>query len=596
MLWPSIPKVIEVPAIIPPPKIIERPITPMINLPAVASPPRPAKHASWLSRWQTDRRERALAGHYMNEERARRKRLYGALVEDAWFYMDRIISVTKRMPTLSYRYKQSERDFLDSAVSTLVFDDAVLLPEAIYLRVNTVSLPRGVSVAALCEEQTLFDMSMACHHEVLAEYTPEKGFWYIIDNANTRGIPVHVRVDEVWAMRGKTHDGMSIPFGIGKNKRPTWLSFSDKPSILIAGATGSGKSNNVNLILCTLIKFNRPERLKLALVDLKRGVELGQYENLPHLLRYKALDEKYDPDDDNESEAAVQTTLAEVGEVIDDDTIPGTPPEMAKAFVDRPKKVLGLLRAVYWEGQRRLVILRHNKCRDIGTYNWRHPKRAMPRLMVIVDELAQLKELSPAEEKKAKTILEQIAALYRAAGIGVVIATQRPDRTVITGGIKQNCVVRLAYKCSDVTSSILIIGNGKAASLSHAGRGVLDYDGHQAELQTPYIPDKIIAETIELVMRGEFQDVEIRRHDVTEDEIFRVGLEQFAGELPGREIHAWFAGKGRPIPRQEVYDIIKKFTNNELMIRGSLYRVLPAQGSRPPRLVVADDVVAPAAG
>lgn len=524
-------------------------------------------------------------------ERQRREKLRAELIEESWHYIDRMIGVTARFSNLSYRYTKTERQIVHEFVSTIRFSHVVMMPEALYFRIDTSRLPRGVSLIPLQDEQTLYDLSMSCEHKVIVEGDPERGLWFIIERSTgVRGIPFHVQLDEIWASRKASHDGLAIPFGVGENKRIIWSSFNQFQSLLVAGATGAGKSNILNVIICTLIRFNAPSRLKLVLIDLKGGVELANYESLPHLLRYKPLDKKYDPEDEDDmtgdDNARAMQVLEEAGPLIAEDDKPKD--EMQVAFVDSPKRVFPLLRSLYWEGRRRLALMRKAKCRDVGTYNWKHPKRALPQIVVVFDELAELVQLKREEENKAKTILGQIAGLFRAAGIHVVLATQRPDKTVITGIIKQNCPARLAFNCSDMHSSMLIIGTGRAVNLSPHGRAILDWN-RENELQTPFMPDKVIVDVVAQAMSGKYDDVDIKRHDVGEDEIFRIALEEFSGDLQGRELHNWFAARGRPIPRDEVYAAIKRYTGKEIMIRGVLYQVKPPQGTRPAQLIAVED-------
>ena len=197
--------------------------------------------------------------------------------------------------------------------------------------------------------------------------------------------------------------------------------------------------------------------------------------------------------------------------------------------------------------------------------------------------------LPKGDEEKAKELFGQIAGLFRAAGIYVVPSTQRPDRTVITGIIKQNCPARLAFSCSDMHSSMLIIGDGSAVGLNPRGRAKLQWGGRLIEVQTPYMPDQVIESVIAQAMEGQYEEIEIKRHDVTEDEIFRVGLDEFGGKLPQIEIWRFFNNKERLIPRDEVIEILRRYNDKEIMIRGVLYHIQPATSGQPAQLVVNEE-------
>ena len=547
----------------------------------------------WLTSRSTRSAEQKLLRAMETAERERRRKLRRELIAESHKYMRRMLGVSARFSTLSHKYPRSEREEQGMKINTISFTHVVMTPEILYFKIATFRLPENVTISALADDETLLSLSMSCEKRVSCEYDPEKGFWYIIERATgTRGIPFHVRLDEIWSTRKPSYDGMAVPFGISGNKRPVWYSPTHFSSLLVAGATGSGKSNFINVAICTWVRFNSPKMLKLVLIDLKNGVELAAYEKLPHLLRYKALEEKYDPEGGSEDTGAVDDkdradmVLAETGALIAED---GKGDGMRVAFVDAPKKVMPLLRAIYWEGWRRMGLLRKSHCREIGTYNWKHYRTALPHIIIVFDELAQLVSLPKGEEEKAKELFGQIAGLFRAAGIYVVPSTQRPDRTVITGIIKQNCPARLAFSCSDMHSSMLIIGDGSAVGLNPRGRAKLQWGGRMIEVQTPYMPDQVIESVIAQAMEGQYEEIEIKRHDVTEDEIFRVGLDEFGGKLPQVEIWRFFNNKERLIPRDEVAEIVRRYSSKEIMIRGVLYYIEPATKGQPAQLIVTDE-------
>lgn|GEM_PF-2511013 len=523
-------------------------------------------------------------------ERKRRKQMQAELTDEAWYYIDRIIAVTERMPELSYRYRKTEREAFDSRVSTIKFSHVVMQPEAIYLRLDTVHMPRGVSCSKLADPDSLLNMSLACQHRVLCEYDEqraERGFWYIIERSvGVRGIPVHVRLDEMWSMRGPTHDGLSIPIGIGENKRPVWRSLNQMLSLLIAGTPGSGKSNMLNVAICTWIRFNAPHRVKLALVDMKGGLEFGRYAEIPHLMRYRPLplhkDEPLEPEDEGVSpEQETPLILSDDASELDDG--------MQPALVERREDVLPLFRAIYREGRRRIRLLRQAGERDIGAYNWRHRNKALPHLVIIMDEMAELRLLGQKEYENVMKLTSSIAQLFRAVGIHLVPATQTPNKQVINLALKNAIPGRIAFSCPSVTASTLIIGNGRAAGLSPTGRCVLDWNGKQIEIQTPLILDRMVEQVIQGAIRGEYEEYELRRHDVTDEELFKVALAEFAGALPADQLYRWFNNHQRKIPRQEVRETIAHHLGKEVMIGSNVYRVQAGAGGRPPSLVVVED-------
>lgn len=540
--------------------------------------------AQWAQHWQAQRaaaRERRAAEAVERAELKRRKELRRQLEDEAYFYMERITNVTARMSSLSYRYKKSERDLFESGVQTIRFSDVVLQPEAIYLRVDTVRIPRNVSLQSLADDEALFNFSMACQHKVLCEYGEERGFWFIVERqSGVRGIPVHVRLDEIWSMRGPTHDGLSIPIGIGENKRPVWRSLTQMLSLLVAGTPGSGKSNLLNVALCTWIRFNSPHRLKLVLVDMKGGMEFGPYAEIPHLMRYRP--QRREEMDGDEDETALDESIVQNADDEDDDG-------MLPGLVENPANVLPLLRAVHREGRRRTRLLRQAGERGINTYNWHHPKQALPHIVVVIDELAELNLLPSKDADRVGKMLVSIGQVFRAVGIHLVLATQTPKKEVIGITLKNAIPGRLAFNCPDVTASMLIIGNGQATGLSPAGRCILDWNGRHVELQTPLIPDRVISSVIDGAIRGEYEEFELKRHDVTEEEIFKVALDEFAGGLPADQMYRWFNNRQRHIPRQEVRDIISAYIGKAVTIGTSVYQVQSGSGGKPPYLVAVEE-------
>ncbi|MCK9585206.1 MAG: DNA translocase FtsK, partial [Candidatus Cloacimonetes bacterium] len=205
-----------------------------------------------------------------------------------------------------------------------------------------------------------------------------------------------------------------LAFGLGKDisGRPIVADLSRMPHLLIAGATGSGKSVCINTILMSLIMRTTPDDLRLILIDPKR-VELAGYANLPHL----------------------------IGDVVTD-------PDTA-------------LETMYWavkEMERRYELLQDVKVRDILGYNERSSRdeelERLPYIVIVVDEFADLIMTSGKDIELPITRLTQMA---RAVGIHLVLATQRPSIKVITGIIKANFSARIAFQVSSRVDSRVIL-------------------------------------------------------------------------------------------------------------------------------------------
>nr|MBP9562297.1 DNA translocase FtsK [Acetoanaerobium sp.] len=195
------------------------------------------------------------------------------------------------------------------------------------------------------------------------------------------------------------------------------------PHMLVAGATGSGKSVCINTLICSILYKYSPKDVKMIMIDPKM-VELSVYNDIPHLL------------------------------------IP---------VVTNMKKAPNALNWAVAEMNRRYKLFAESKVKDINGYNEKFEER-LPRIVLIIDELADLMMVSPNEIEDAICRLAQMA---RACGIHLVIATQRPSVDVITGLIKANIPSRIAFSVSSQTDSRTILDTGGAEKL--LGRGDMLY-------------------------------------------------------------------------------------------------------------------------
>jgi S-DNA-T family DNA segregation ATPase FtsK/SpoIIIE len=245
----------------------------------------------------------------------------------------------------------------------------------------------------------------------------------------------------------------NLAFCLGKDVagKPWVADLGRMPHLLVAGATGSGKTVCLNSIIVSLLYANTPDTLRLILIDPKR-VELPIYNGIPHLL---------------------------------------TP-----AITEVPKVVNALKWAIA-EMDRRFTLLSKAGARDIGSYNERAAEK-IPHIVIVVDELADLMVAAAAEVEAGIIRLAQMA---RAVGIHLVLATQRPSVDVITGLIKANIPARIAFSVASGTDSRTILDSLGAEKL--VGRG--DSLFQTAELSKPkriqccYVSDREIRRVVDFI-------------------------------------------------------------------------------------------------
>lgn len=212
---------------------------------------------------------------------------------------------------------------------------------------------------------------------------------------------------------------MGFVLGRDVSGEPNFANIEKMPHMLIAGATGSGKSILVHSILISLLYKNSPQTLKLILIDPKR-VELSVYEGIPHL----------------------------VSPVITDN-----------------KKAAGVFRWAIAEMERRYETLQHAGCRDIKSYNAEHGQEPLPYILIAIDELA---DLMASFGREVEGSIVRLAQMARATGIHLLLATQRPSVEVITGLIKANITARVALQvASQIDSRTILDTPGAEKLLGH---------------------------------------------------------------------------------------------------------------------------------
>lgn len=234
--------------------------------------------------------------------------------------------------------------------------------------------------------------------------------------------PATVRISSLLQADEIAKEGKPLSFVIGRNIGGDAIvaDLAKMPHLLVAGQTGSGKSVMINTILASLLYRNSPADLKLILVDPK-FVELGTYNGLPHLL---------------------------------------TP------VITEPEKCISALKWAVAEMERRLKAIAQVNASNINEYNDIKKEEGMPYIVIIIDELSDLMMMAARD---VEALIVRLAQKARAAGIHLVLATQRPSVNVITGLIKANVPARIAFTVNSQVDSRTIIDGAGAEKLLGMG-------------------------------------------------------------------------------------------------------------------------------
>ncbi|BGE82146.1 DNA translocase FtsK [Staphylococcus petrasii] len=274
---------------------------------------------------------------------------------------------------------------------------------------------------------------------------------------------------------------LTVAMGNRINNDPLLMDIAKTPHALIAGATGSGKSVCINSILMSLLYKNHPEELRLLLIDPKM-VELAPYNDLPHLVSPVITDVK----------AATQSLKWAVEEM-----------------------------------ERRYKLFAQYHVRNITAFNKKASyEQRMPKIVIVIDELADLMMMAPQEVEQS---IARIAQKARACGIHMLVATQRPSVNVITGLIKANIPTRIAFMVSSSVDSRTILDSGGAERL--LGYGDMLYLGSgmnkPIRVQGTFVSDDEIDEVVDFIKAQRepnylFEEKELLKKNQTQaqDELF----------------------------------------------------------------------------
>ena len=372
-----------------------------------------------------------------------------------------------------------------------------------------------------------------------------------------------VRLGDIYAGRPEKTSPLVAWLGKGIDGNPVWTDLAKMPHVLVAGTTGSGKSACVNGILSSILMQASPNEVRLVLVDPKQ-VELNHYENVPHLL---------------------------------------TP------VVTSPRLAANVLSNLIGEMETRYGIMSEARCRNLVELNRYRKKKGdapLPHILCVIDELADLMMVAPAEVEDS---IIRLAQKSRATGIHLVLATQRPSTDIITGTIKVNIPARIAFAVSSQTDSRVILDQGGAEAL--LGQGDMLFRGagssklqrvqgafitedeiaritnHWAKQGEPEFEAELLETPEEVAEEGREGDFDPDADDLL-DEAIRLVLqtETASVSMIQRRLRVGYTRAGRLIDMLERRGVISGYEGSKprqvLITQADLNRVLAPAGQQQP--------------
>ena len=252
---------------------------------------------------------------------------------------------------------------------------------------------------------------------------------------------------------------LTVGLGMDISGQAIFADIGKMPHLLVAGATGSGKSVCINTLISSILFKATPDEVKFILIDPKM-VELSNYNGIPHLM------------------------------------VP---------VVTDPKKASSVLNWAVQEMEKRYLIFANHGVRDIKSFNRRYPEEKIPLIVIVIDELADLMMVSPKDVEDAICRILQKA---RAAGIHMILATQRPSVNVITGIIKANLPSRISFAVSSQVDSRTILDRGGAETLLGKGDMLFSPQGASKPIrvQGAFISDEEVEMLLDYI-RSQGQEI-----------------------------------------------------------------------------------------
>jgi hypothetical protein len=398
------------------------------------------------------------------------------------------------------------------------------------LKIET--LPIGVMLTDIVEQKTMTEISPSTGIPMKGELDVN-GIRIIGYPAGKKGIQTFVAISTLWDEMPDNSPMLSFPVGIGENGYRYYKDLDDCPHLLIVGGSKQGKSNLINVILCTYLKRLIPNQVKFILFDLKQGMEFTFYKGIPHLLE--------------------------------------DPEHNIAGIIESIEQVMPALQGISRIMIERMNLIKAAGFKNINDYNARRSgSNRLYSLVVIFDEYAQIGlEFGAAADK----LIANLSNMARAAGIYIIIGSQYPRGDILTTLATINFQVRIAFNMTGPSSEAMI-GGWEAKGLSPRGRAIFQDFDKKPEVQTPRINDSTIKAIVKRAITGEPGEQKYQPVDM--EEIIEYALNQLDGNLDSRKLFLFFYGK---IGKHKLENMLKDAEGKTFSIRGKEYLITEARGS-----------------
>jgi hypothetical protein len=475
--------------------------------------------------------EERQAERALKRELAKEAKLFAELIQDCYTRLGEAHIPRSVVESSEGRRRRSAK------VQKVQFEVCKTTPEVLHFKIKVRrrsvlrpwilknALPYRVFVGDLVRDETIRELEFATERHVEAIHDdPRYGAWIqVYRNQGVGGIPKNVLYRDMLEKYPADMSYGHIVLGVGINRAVHAVSIEEHPHTLIGGSNGSGKSNMVNQLICSLLRFTDPADLKFILIDLKR-LEFSYYKRCGHLHKPIVV----------EAEDAIDSLQELVNEI------------------------------------KRRTALMDERAKKLSEFNELYPNERLPRLICVIDEFAELMFGADANvAKEAERLVKRISNLGRAVGIHLWICTQRPDSHVISNAVKINMPLVIAGRTQNAAQSGVILGNGEAAKLPLVpGRMIYQSGSQQHVIQAPYISREEILESV-AISSGRAAGIIAIEH--TDPIIIRDGLIKYLAE---HEMPITASLKGLGITAAMMRQFIKtELVTKEHIIGNDLYEL-----------------------